>query len=447
MNQSRDADVKSKGRLLQVLGVAFGLAIIVGNTIGQGILRTPGEVAARLPDPKLFLLVWVLGGLYALLGALSLAELGAMIPKSGGQYVFVRRALGEYPGFIVGWSDWLSTCGTVAAIAIVTGEYSALLVPALAGRDMAIACAAVLAFTVLQWQGIHWGDVAQQVTSLLKTLLLLALVAACFLLGERVAAPATTLAVPTGLALVGAITIALQGVIVTYDGWTGPLYFGAEVRDPGRDIPRSMLIGVSTVIAIYMLLNVAFLYVLPIERMAGDKFVAGAAAEALFGARGEALITGLMIVSLLSAVNANQLMASRVPFAMSGDGLVPSRLTQVNSGGTPTISLLASAGVALALILTGSFNQVLALLAFYFVLNYLLSLTSVFVLRRREPDTPRPYRAWGYPFTTGLALVGSAAFLISAIFGDTGNSVRSIVLLALSYPLYRVIKKVRPGPS
>jgi basic amino acid/polyamine antiporter, APA family len=433
---------RTQGRLLRVLGIAFGLAVIVGNTIGQGILRTPGEVAAHLPDRSLFLLAWILGGVYALLGAVSLAELGAMIPQSGGQYVFVRRALGEYPGFVVGWSDWVSSCGTMAAIAIVVGEYSPVLAPALAGREILTASAAVIGFGVLQWQGVRWGDAAQQLTTLLKTIVLVALVAACFLLG---ASPAQTSAInaPTGLALLGALTLALQSVIVTYDGWTGVIYFSEEVRDPGRSIPRSMLTGVLTVIAIYLLLNLAFLHVLPLERMAGEKFVAGAAAATLFGTQGDQLIRGLMIVSLLSSLNANQLMASRVPFAMSRDGLLPPRLQQVNRGGTPTMSLLASTLAAVLMIVTGSFNQVLALLAFFYVLMYLFSLSSVFVLRWREPDTHRPYRVWGYPWSTGLALLGSAAFLAAAVAGDTRNSLCSIVLLGLSYPVYLLVKRYR----
>jgi APA family basic amino acid/polyamine antiporter len=432
-------------RLLRVLGVAFGLAIIVGNTVGMGILRTPGEIAARLPSPALFLGVWIVGGVYALLGALSLAELGAMIPRSGGQYVFVRHALGPYAGFVVGWSDWLSTCGTAAAVAMVLAQYTGVLVPVLSGRGTITASAVVIAFALLQWRGIRWGDWAQQLTTLLKAAALVALVVAIFVLGGGHAGggtPATGAALtpPAGAGLFAAIVIALQGVIYTYDGWSGVIYFSEEVRNPGRDIPRSMFLGVVTVIVVYLSLNVAFLYVLPIHRIAGDPFVAGAAAAAVFGPYGDTIIRVLMIVSLLAAINASQLMASRVPFAMSRDGLLPARAASVNAGGTPTGALAAGTGVALAFILTGTFNQVLALLAFFFVLNYLLSFTSLFVLRRREPDAPRPYRVWGYPWTTGIALVGSLAFVLGAVVSDRANSMWSLALLALSYPAYRLMK-------
>lgn len=173
---------RSSRRLLRVLGVSFGLAVTIGNTIGAGILRTPGEVAAQLPSVWLFTAVWIAGGLYALLGAMSMAELGTMIPRSGGQYVFARRALGPYAGFVVGWSDWLSTCGTTAAVSIVIGEYTGVLFPALAGQTIVVASIVAIFFAILQWRGIAWGSRVQNLTSLLKALAFLALVAACFLL-------------------------------------------------------------------------------------------------------------------------------------------------------------------------------------------------------------------------------------------------------------------------
>src|ERR1700752_4126750 len=162
--------MKTQGHLLRVLGVGFGLAVIIGNTIGAGIFRAPGTIAEQLPAPTPFLLVWIAGGLYAFLGALSLAELGTMLPESGGQYVFSRYALGEYAGFIVGWSDWISTCGTTAAGSLVIGDFSGVLFPSLAGKSVVIAVAITVVFAVLQWRGIVLGSQVQNVTSLLKAL-------------------------------------------------------------------------------------------------------------------------------------------------------------------------------------------------------------------------------------------------------------------------------------
>ena len=268
-----------------MLGVAFGLAVLVGNTIGMGILRTPGEVAARLPSVPLFMAVWVAGGVYALLGALTVAELAAMRPRSGGLYPLVHDALGDYPGFVVGWTDWLATCGSMAAVAMVLGEYAGPLMPGMTDHALVTASAVVVGFALLQWRGIRIGDAAQQLTSLLKSLALMGLagVALVMTIDPKPLAPVTVLAEPTGLAFVGAVIIALQSAIYTYDGWTGPIYFGEELRDPARDIPRTMIGGVLFVLVIYLLLNAAFLRAVPIQEMAGDPFVAATAAARLFG--------------------------------------------------------------------------------------------------------------------------------------------------------------------
>jgi APA family basic amino acid/polyamine antiporter len=427
--------VPQRTRLLKVLGVAFGVAVIVGNTIGVGILRTPGEIAARLPNVALFLGVWFVGGIYALLGALSLAELGAMIPRSGGQYVFVRRALGEYPAFVVGWSDWISTSGTAAFISMVFAEYTSQLVPALVPYQTLLALGVVALFTIIIWQGVKTGDRTQQLTSLIKAIGLIAVAIACLVFSHS-ASEAPVKPLPNGLALVTAIVIALQAVIYTYDGWNGALYFSGESPNPGRDIPRATFYGVVSVIAVYLLLNLAFLRILPIGKMAGDPFVAGTAARVVFGVAGDVVIRVVVVIGMLSAITAQLMISPRVPIAMAEDGLIAAVATDVSPSGTPRVTLLASVAVIVAFVLTGTFNQVLALLAFFFVVNYLLSFTSLFVLRRREPDTPRPYRVRGYPWTTGLALIGSLAFLIAGFVGDRENSIRSLVLLALSYPLY-----------
>ncbi|MGI9165502.1 MAG: APC family permease [Pyrinomonadaceae bacterium] len=421
--------------------MGFGLAVIIGNTIGAGIFRTPGAIAEQLPNAWLFLAVWVVGGLYALLGAISIAELGTMLPRSGGQYVFARYALGEYAGFIVGWSDWISSCGSTAAVAIVAGEFAGALFPRLNGNVTGIAVAITIAFAALQWRGIVWGSTAQNITSLMKALAFIALIIAAFMLGG---VPSTVPAAPvltTGWPLITSIVLSLQAVIYTYDGWTGVVYFSEEVEHPGRDIPRALFGGVLSVIAIYLLVNLALLYVLPISQIAGKDFAAGAAAEAIFGSYGDPIFRSLTIVSMLSAVNALHLMATRVLFAMSRDGLFTRKAAIVNKGGTPTIALFFSAVVALLFIVFGrTFEKVITVLAFFFVSNYALSFLSVFVLRRREPERERPYRAWGYPWTTATALVGSVLFLAGAVASDTRNSIYALILLAASFPVFWMIR-------
>lgn len=418
--------------------------MIVGNSIGAGIMRTPGDVAAWLPSPGLFLAAWIAGGVYALLGAASLAELGVMIPKSGGQYVFAHHTFGPYAGFVIGWSDWISSCASGAAVSIVVGEYVSFLAPTTMGRASITAVAVMIFFTLLQWRGIRWGDRTQQFTSLLKALAFAALIIACFILppmGPKPEATSIARAAPS----IAAVVLAMQAVIYTYDGWNGVLYFSEEVRDPAHDIPRSMLGGVASVTLIYVLVNVAFLYVLGIAGMAGSNFAAGAAAQALFGPRGDTVIRVMMVVSMLSSVNAILLLSSRVPFAMSRDGLFPAAAARVNVGGTPTVTLLASSLLTIGFIVTGTFAIAAGIAAFFFVLQYVASFAAVFVLRRREPDRPRAYRAIGYPWTTGIVFVGGVAFLIGAIVQDRRNSMIAIALLVGSWPLYQVIKRfMRP---
>ena len=424
--------------------------MLIGNTILIGILRTPGDVAAQLPNTTLFIGVWIIGGLYALLGAISLAEPGAMLARSGGQYVIVRRGLGEYPAFVTGWSDWISTCGPVALGGMVFTEYLVPLVPALVGRQVFVGVGLVLLFGLLLWRGIRIGDLSQQILSAAKALAFGTLIAVCLLApvpaGTAVSSGAGVGAV-SGVALATAVVLALQAVIYTYDGWTGPLYFGEETRNPGRGIPRSMLMGVVLVILIYVLVNVAFVRVLGLGRMAGDPFVAASAGKALFGERGDLVIRLLVLVSILSGMNACALMASRVLHAMSRDRLLPAVLATVNAGGTPSVAHWSSIAMAAGLIVTGTVNSVLALCAFFFVANYTLSFASVFALRRKEPETPRPWRVPGYPWTTGLALLGSLAFLAGVVVSDWGNSWKSLLLLALSYPLYRVVASRRSPVS
>ena len=418
--------------------MTFGIAVTIGNVIGAGIMRTPGEIAANLPSFWPFISVWIIGALYAMLGANSLAELAAMTPQSGGQYVFVRRALGDYAGFIVGWSDWISTCGTTAVVTMTLGEYAVEMVPHLPpARVIALIVIAVL--TVVQWIGVRPGAAAQDVTSILKAVALIVLIVICFSAGGRNPA-APGIEVERESALLIAFIAALQAVIYTYDGWTSPIYFSGEMKNPGRDLPRSMFGGLALVTAIYLLINVAFVRVVPLATIAGEKLAAATVARYLFGPNGYFLVLAIMIIGLVSAANSNVMMAPRVIYAMGKDGLFWHGASEVNAGGTPDLGLLISSAVTVAFIVTGTFNTVLAKLAFFFVANYTLSFTSLFVMRAREPNAERPFRAKGHPITTAIALLASIAFLIGAIAGDPGNSWWAVGLLAVSYPIYRLIR-------
>ena len=432
--------------LLRVLGVAFGVAILVGNTISVGILRTPGDIAAALPSTPWFLGVWIAGGLYAMLGALTLAELAVMIPQSGGNYVFARRALGEYPGFVIGWTDWLSSSAATAASAIAFGEVVARSFPAIGVPQTTTSILAVMLFTAVQWPGVKQSDRSQQLLSVIKVAALLTVaLAGLASTGSTTGSTITPVALPTGTAFVTALIVVFQSVLYTYDGWNGVTYFGGEIQNPGSQIPRAMAYGVLAVVVVYLGLNLAFVHVLGIHGLAGAKFAASDAAHVMFGPRGEQIVQGVTAISALGGINAILMLASRIPYAMARDGLLPGAVARVNVGGTPVGALAATSLVCIALITSGSFNTVLALAAFFYVLQYAVNFSAVFMLRRTEPDTPRPYRAWGYPVVPGIVLIGALAFLIGSFTGDYENTMRSVIVIAISVPVYLVARRIRRG--
>ena len=430
-----------EGGLLRVLGVTFGIAVTIGGMIGLGILRTPGTIAAQLGDAWLIMLVWAAGAVYALFGTFAAAELGAAIPRAGGWYAFARRAYGEYGGFLIGWIDWFGYPAGLALQAVTAAEYAALLFPGLPAKPAAAGLMVGLA--ALNWRGLKSGARVQEVTSFAKAVVFLLLIGACFLFGGSVeagtpgGAPA---AAPVGLGFLAAFIIALQGVIYTYDGWHCAVYFNEENRDPGRSLPIAMVGGVVAVAVIYLLVNAALLYVMPVERIAASEIAVAEAADVVFGADGKTLIISLAVVSLVSILNANVMSGPRVMFAIARDGLFPRVAAKVNQGGTPTFALLLTVGLSLPLIYLGTFETLLAISAFLFILTYLSGFIGLIILRRKEPDLGRPYRAWGYPWTTLVVVVGSVAFLAGAVAGDTVNAIYAIAAVAISYPLYRLMK-------
>ena len=432
--------------LLRVLGLSFGLAVTVGNSIGAGILRTPGDIASLLPNPWMFVGIWVVGALYAMLGANAVAELGTMLPRSGGLYLFARRAFGDYAGFVVGWMDWISTCASTAAIAIVVGESAAGLLALPSSRAAAIAMIVTTVVTALLMRGTKLGDRVQQLTSAVKAVALLALVSVCFAYAGRAHHAAAGIplaphaAVATGFA---AFLLAAQSVIYTFDGWTGPVYFSEELDDPARQIPRSMFYGLLCVATIYLLINLAFVRAVATSALAGSPLAAATVAHALFGDRGATIVRLVVVVSIPSAVVACVLIASRVLYSLGRDGLGVPGTSALNTGGSPVVALGASGLVTLAFLATGTFETIIAIAAFFFVADYALCFIAIFRLRRREPAAPRPYRAIWHPWTTGFVLAGSLAFLVSAALADRRNSLLAMGIVVVSYPVFRLSRQLR----
>jgi APA family basic amino acid/polyamine antiporter len=433
--------VKAPGKLLRVLGAGFGIAVIVGAVIGVGILRTPGEVARHAGNVWLILGLWLAGGIYALVAAASVTELGTMLPQAGGYFIYSRRAFGDAVGFTVGWTDWLGQSAAIAYASIAMGEFLSALVPQLAGRESWIGISVILLFGALQWTGIRASSRVQQATSLIKALAFLALVAACFWKGGGV--DLSTVAPVRTEPLLIAMVLAFSSIVLTYDGWYEALYFTEEIYDPARDLPRVMIGGVALVIVIYMLVNAALVYVLPLSELAASKLPAADAAQKLFGASSGRIIVALSLLSLPPMINAVMMCASRILYAMSRAALLPSRLGGVSDRGTPEWALLATLVMACGLAATGTFRELIAVASFIFVVNHCFAFVAMFVLRRREPGLARPFRVWGYPWATAVVLIAAVGFLGGSLVSDTKHSLYALGLIGISFPLCALLRRAR----
>ena len=437
--------VPQKNKLLRILGLGFGLAVVVGGTIGVSIFRLPGPTANLLGNTWLILAIWTLGGAFTLLNANYIAELATMIPKAGGPYVYAHYVYGNFAGFVVGWSDWLGNVAAVAFLPIAFAEYAlALFAPSFAGvTTVALAFLFVLGF--LNWVGLRAGSGTQKLTSFLKAISLLLFVLACFAFGGRhslINTRQATLAAPGSLlATVVAIVLSFQLILGAYGGWNSVIYFAEEDENPGRNIPRSLHAGVLSVIGIYLLVNVALLYVVPLPQLASSKLAAADAMRAIFGAWGGQIVTGIALLSIIAIVNAILMFTPRTLYALGRDGLFSARAITVNEGGTPVVALAVTVLVAAILIVFGTFEKLMAIYAFYAVANNIVLISALFVLRKRSPDLPRPFRAWAYPFAPLAVLLTSVALVVGFIFSDRRDSLYALALLALSYPIYRLIER------
>jgi APA family basic amino acid/polyamine antiporter len=411
-----------------VLGLGFGLAVIVGSTLGIGILRTPGLIAGQLPAPSAVLLVWIAGGLYTLLGAACFAELGTMLPKEGGYYVYARHAFGDTVGFAVGWTDWLSYCAVLGYVSIGFADFVRVLLPSLSPPVTVVAVGILVGLVALQLAGVEVSSRFQQAATAVKFLAFLVLVLAAFALhGFSIAPPDPT--APTST--VAGLVFALQAVVITYGGWQSALYFSEEDRSPEANIPRSMIGGVVAVIVVYLLVNVALLSLLPLGDLAQSTLPAADAARVLAGPSGHLIITVLSLISLPPMLNAIVMIGTRILFAMGRDGLLWRRTAVIGAGGTPTTAMLVTTAVAVVGIVSGTFQRLVAITAFFLLVNYAICCVALMVLRRREPERARPFRAWGYPWSAALVLAGAVAMVIGTLVGDTVNGAGALVLLAL----------------
>jgi len=428
--------------LLRILGLGFGLAFVFGSTVGVGILRLPGSVAAALGDGTLVLAAWVIGGLYALMGAVTLAELAAMIPETGGFRVYARRAYGEGVGFAVGWVDWLFNVAALAYMAITAVTFLGALWPPVMAHPQAVAIAILAGFTGIHWVGLRLGSSLTATISTAIGVMFLVLIAACFLAEP---APQSTSAAPASaaasqpllsMAMLFAVVPALRAVLVAYDGWYSPIYMAEESTNPARTLPRAIIGGALLVTALYLVINVAFLRVLPLSVLAASELPAADAARVVLPRGGAELVTVISLLTILSLLHNSLLMAPRVLFGISRDGFLTVKAALVSDGGTPRGALAFTSAFVVLVILSGSFEQIIALGVVLFLVCYVSAFFAVLVLRHREPTLPRPYKAFGYPFSTAIVLVGSVAFLIAAVAEDPRSGLIAAAFMACCIPAY-----------
>jgi APA family basic amino acid/polyamine antiporter len=443
--ESSSASGAPKNQLLRILGVDFGLAVALGGALGVGILRLPGIVAAQLGSFWPIMLVWAGGGLYSLLGAFSVAELSTMLPQAGGFYVYGKRAYGELVGFAAGWCDWLVNCVPIAYAAFAAAEYLGLLFPKLPGTPRALALMFIAGFTVMHWFGLRISSAVQKVTSASTAITMLVLAAGCFLLGRgapqsggvQTIAPAVSSAWHLGLIpMLGIFVLALRAVIVSYDGWYEPIYFTEEDQNPSRNLPRVLIAGVLTVIALYLILNLAFLRALGVPKLAASTLPAADAAQIIFASGSGKFVTILSLLTVLSLMNCLLLSAPRILYAIGRDGLFTRSATVVSAGGTPRAALLMCSAMAAILVCLGNLDSIIDVAAVLMVVLYCAGYGAVFALRWKDPALPRPFRAWGYPWTTSISLGGSVLFLIGAATSDPKSATHAAILLGISVPAY-----------
>ena len=429
--------------------MGFGLAVSVGGTIGIGILRTPGGVAGQLHTASIILGFWLLGGLYNLIGANCLTELGSMYPEAGGYYVYARRAFGDWVGFAVGWTDWITYCAVLGYVSISVADYLVKLFPALAGPLAAVpawlggghaaAIVVLVGFVALQSAGLRISSWFQEWATALKFLAFLALCIAAIAMASGPGSAAAPAASPDLSGVVGA----LQAVVISYAGWQSALYFAEEDRDPVKNLPRAMIGGVVAVIVVYLLVNLALLAILPVSELAASNLPAADAAARIVGSRGGQIITLLSLISLAPLLNAILMIGTRIMFALGRDRLLWSGTAAVDARGTPGIAMLVTTIVAVGLILTGTFEWLVAIVAFYLLLNYAICTLALIALRRREPAVARPFRAWGYPVTAVVFVAGTLGFLVLALIGDPRSALFAIGLLIAGLIVHAVVRAMR----
>ena len=437
--------------LQRALGAWDGASLTIGAVIGTGIFLTAGDVARSLPHPFLILSAWVAGGLLVLAGALSYAEMGAMYPRAGGLYHFLREAWGPLPGFLFGWTCLLVIMtGGIAAIAVGFGEYLGALVPMFSSAHTVLTLgafhvsgaqlAALLAITLLTVAnhfGVREGALVQNVFTLAKLGAIAMLVVGGLALAPGLHLDWTAPLPSSPTALMAPFGVALIATLWTYDGWYALTFSAGEVRDPSRDLPRGLVAGVLVVIVAYALLNLVYLRALPVPELGATSRVAEAATRRLLGDAAARAMTAAVAVSAFGCLAATILYSSRVYQPMAADGVFFTRVATIHPRWrTPVAALWLQSAWAAVLTLTGSYTQLFTYVTFGGVLFHVAAGLALFRLRATRPDTWRPYRAWGWPFVPALFVLGMALLTINTLQSAPRESLLGLLAIVAGVPAY-----------
>ena len=422
------------------LGLLDSLAIVVGIVIGGGIFLVPNLVARNLGSETSILGVWLFAGVASFFGALACAELGAALPATGGQYVYLREAYGPLGGFLYGWTMFVvARTAQVSWMAVTFSLYVSYFVPLTPIASKLLGIAAIVVLATINYRGVSGGALVQKSFTLAKVLGLLIIIGGAFFFGRNGGAASAAAMPQFSMSHFG---VALIACLLAYDGWVQVTFVAGEIRDPKRNILRALALGVGICIAIYMLANLAYLHVMSIPEIAASDHVGASAAERILGPAGGTLVAVIILLSIIGTINGCFLTSPRIYFAQARDGLFFSKFAEVHPRfSTPAFSIVAQAIWAVILLLSGTYETLLDYAMFALWISYALMVAGMMVLRRKQPQLERPYRMWGYPVTPLLFLAVAVWFLGNTLIEKPGPSGAGLLLIATGVPVYFVWRK------
>jgi APA family basic amino acid/polyamine antiporter len=422
-------------QLARKLGLFDAILIVIGIVIGSGIFLLPNLIARNVPSGPAVLAIWIVAGLLSLFGALAYAELGAMMPATGGQYVFLREAFGPACAFLCGWVFLIAEIpGGIAFLSTGFSIYLAQFFPLTPAMRMSASLALIAALSAINYIGVSEGAWTQRIFTLLKIGGLLFIIAFALLSARS---GAHTAGAPVAEFSYRGIGVAMTACLMAYNGWSHLSFVAGELTNPQRNVPRSLGLGMGLVIALYLGANIAYMHVMTMPEIGATERVGAAVAQRIMGPAGGALLSAVVLVSIVGAINGCILTGARIPFAQARDGLFFSRFGGIHPRfQTPAFAILVQALWVSVLIMTGSYETLASYGILAAWLFYTLTVAAVWVLRRKAPDAPRPYRMWGYPFTLWAFLIISVWFLADAFVNQFRVFLISLVLTAAGVPLY-----------